>query len=568
MRKTSLKAEKDGIYRRNIGYLRRVDGKLTQPKLSLGRVKRTAQERLDRIAAIWHRIELESKQAGTSPIWDDLSLKIAKAIAKGEPAFRYSLPDADPETYARIVEAIASCYPEIPVLPVDEVAYHEGKAGEEEKWKEAEAREKSLLTLAADLKAVVLDMPGNDRKYVNLLGDQTLHQALDAYGGHIATDKFDKTEGAVNDTGQTKRSMVKQIKSYVDDVPLQSLTDYASVDRLFGIFRNRPITHRYKTPMKAKTASNLIGEFAQFFDWLHTQPDWDWREPLDYHRISHRPLGLEGDEDSDADDIPTYTVAQLKTLFEYGTPLERLLLLLGVNCAYGADQIGRLRVGEVIEKNGVHYIKRVRRKKKVKGIHRLFRITYEGLQWAIRGREKDSTAHVLVNSKGNPLWRKTKGGNRSRDIPNAWYRLLDRVQQDHPSFPRHGFNTLRDTSANFVRRIGGEGVASAHLTHRHQHPDRNLRRYTNVPWKVVFRAQRILERKLAEAFTLDGDPWRERDHQYVTQVQIRKMRAMSKEGRPIAQIAREVGVASTTVYRWIGNDRPSKAKKKRSVRTR
>lgn len=562
MRQTALKPERDGYYRRNVGFLPKGDGGYKQPKISLGTVKRTAQERFDRIAAIWHRIELEAKQAEERPVWDKLSLSIAKAIGKGQTEYRAEPIHSDPLMYVRFVEAVASSYPEITVRPADEALYRAGKSIEKEKLSKIETTEASLLEVAADLKEVVLEGPGNDRKYVDLIGDQSLHQALDAYSEHIAGEKFDKSEGAINDTGQTKRSMVRQIKSYVDDVPLQALTDYASVDRLFGVFRNRPITHRYKTPMKAKTASNLIGEFAQFFDWLHTRPDWDWREPLDYHRISHRPLELEEDDDSDADDIPTYTVAQLKTLFEYGTPLERLLLLLGVNCAYGADQIGRLRVGQIIERNGIHYIKRVRKKKKVKGIHRLFRITYEGLQWAIRGREKDSTAHVLVNSRGNPLWRKTKGGNRSKDIPNAWYRLLDRVQKDDPSFPRHGFNTLRDTSANFVRQIGDEPIASAHLTHRHQSPDRNLRRYTNVPWKKVFKAQRILERKLADAFLIDGDPWQERDHQYVTQAQIRKMIAMSKEGRPVSQIARQVGVANTTVYRWIENDRPSKVRKK------
>lgn len=103
-----------------------------------------------------------------------------------------------------------------------------------------------------------------------------------------------------------------------------------------------------------------------------------------------------------------------------------------------------------------------------------------------------------------------------------------------------------------VRRIAGEEVASIHLTHRHQSRDRNLRRYTNIPWKKVFKAQRILERKLAEVFTLPDDPWQDREHQYVTQAQIKKMRAMSKEGKPVAQIAREVGVAKTTIYRWVG----------------
>jgi hypothetical protein len=245
-------------------------------------------------------------------------------------------------------------------------------------------------------------------------------------------------------------------------------------------------------------------------------------------------------------------IAQLKILFESATPLERLVVLLGINCAYGADQIGRLRVGEIMEKRGRHYIRRVRKKKKVMGVHYLFDITLEGIRWAVGERWEDKKGHVLINRSGNSLWRKTKGGIRCKDIPNAWYRLLDRVQRDQPDFPRLGFNSLRDTSANMIRKIAGREVASAHLTHRHQSSDRNLRNYTNVPWKKVFQAQRVLEKKLAEAFQLDSDPWQERDHQYVTQAQIKEMKAMKKVGRSVTQIAETVGVAKTTVYRWVG----------------
>jgi len=554
MRQTDLNPDKDGYYRRNIGFIRNRKGRRVQPKISLGTVKKTAKERLDRIAAMWQRLESSAEHLEDKPVWDDLSLAIAKAIGKGDREFPVSPLQSDPRSYSKFVDGIAACYPEIRVRPEDEELYRAGKEQEEEGWVEVESIERNMLSLADELKTAALQAPGNDRKYVDLLGDQTLHEALDSYSEHIGVEKFDVSEGAVNDTGKKKQDMVKQLKSYLDDQPLQSLTDFASVDRLFGVLRSRPITHRYKKPMARKTATNLMGELSQFLDWLHTSSNWEWRQPLDYHKIRRRPLDLEADGDHETKDVPTYTVAQLKILFEYGTPLERLLILLGVNCAYGADQIGRLRIGEVFEKNGIFYIKRVRKKKRVKGIHRLFDATVDGIRWATRGRESQKDAHVLVNGKGHSLWRKTKGGNRSRDIPNAWYRLLDRLRDDHPEFPKHGFNTLRDTSADMIRRIAGEEVASIHLTHRHQSRDRNLRRYTNIPWKRVFKAQRILERKLAEVFVLDDDPWSEREHQYISQDQVKRMRAMAKSGKPAAQIAAEVGVATTTVYRWVGRE--------------
>ncbi|WP_417737017.1 helix-turn-helix domain-containing protein [Rosistilla oblonga] len=559
MRETELKANKAGIYERNIGFHPAKNGRRpTQPKFCIGKNKRAARERLEKIAAIWRRIEQAPIHSTGKPAWDDLSLKIAKAIAAGKPEYLVEAIHDDAYQYARFVEGISSCFPEIVIRPSDAELYTAGKSDEQDTRKATEDLEVNMLTLAADIKTAALEGPGNDQKYIDLLGDETLHEALDAYSAKIAEEKFDVSEAAVNDTGKTKQNMIKQIKSYVPNQPLSSLEDYEAVNRVYGILRQRPITRRYNTPMKTKSASNLIGELAQFFDWLHTSKNWDWREPTDYRRISRMPLTLEGDGDEEADDVPTYSVRQIGTLLEYSTPLERLLVLLAINCAYGADQIGRLRIGEVKEKNGIHYIKRVRKKKRVKGLHRLFDTTLSGIKWATLGRENQRSDHVLINGGGNPLWRKTKGGNRARDIPNAWYRLLDRIQIDIKDFPRYGFNSLRDTSANLIRKIAGAEIASIHLTHKHQSRDRNLRRYTNPHWKELFKAQRKLEYRLREPLSKVDASWNDREHQYVSQSKIRKMEALAQQGIPVSQIARDVGVARTTVYRWIRSTKPEK----------
>lgn len=511
MRRTELKPSPDGYYRRNLGFRQNGAGVVSQPKFSLGSSKRTAQERLDKIAAIWRRVELTALEDESRALWDDLSLGIAKAIGCGQTEFRMERTSADPFRYAGHVDATAKEYPEIRVLPADEDFYREGKDQDQAIRLKNESLEQECLRRAKFYKDVALEMPGNATKYVDLLGDCTLHQAFDAYSEWIGIEKFDKSENAVNDTGITRQCLVRHLKAYlVPDRPLAILGDFASVDQLFGFLRNRPIT-RHGKAMARKTASNLIGELSRFFDWLHKSPDWDWRKPPDYDDISHRPIELESDLETEAREIPTYTVDQLQVLYRHATPLERLLLLLGINCAFGADQVGRLKVGELHEKNDVHYIKRIRRKQKVRGVHRLFKVTLEGLRWAIRGREDQPHAYVLVNRKGHSLWRKTKGGRRCRDIANTWYRLLDRVCEAEKAkkreFPRYGFNTLRDTSADMIRRIAGGEVASAHLTHKHQSGDKNLRRYTNVPWKTVFRAQRRLEKKLLAAFSGVANPF-------------------------------------------------------------
>src|SRR5690606_11997014 len=128
--------------------------------------------------------------------------------------------------------------------------------------------------------------------------------------------------------------------------PLASLHDYASVYQLFGVLRRRPITRRYNKPMARKSASYLIGEMGRVFDWLHNDREWAWRKPVDYSEIKRSPIEMESDVEAESNDIPIYSVDQLRILFAYATPLERLLIALGLNCAFGADQIGRLRIRE------------------------------------------------------------------------------------------------------------------------------------------------------------------------------------------------------------------------------
>ena len=256
--------------------------------------------------------------------------------------------------------------------------------------------------------------------------------------------------------------------------------------------------------------------------------------------------------------MPTYSVEQLCIVNEYALPFERVLFLLGINCAFGADQIGRLKVKDLrLRDKGPSYIRRVRRKKKVLGTHRLFKQTIEALHWAQERRNEQIPSptpndFLLLNDKGHPYWRKTKGGNRGRDIPNIWYRLLDRICVDHPNFPRHGFNTLRDTSSTMIREIGSGELASMHLTHKHQSPDRNLRRYTNAPLKRLFKVQKKLEEKLKPVFdAAPEEPFAPQRRTYKGRNVINQIRKLHAEKMPVAEIARTLKVARTTVYRYV-----------------
>ena len=532
MRVTNPKRTKRG-YQRNLGRL--LQG--GQPKFYLGHDRELATQRLARIAALWEVVEelhASGKRPGL-PTWDPEHLEMAKALAKGE-APQIGKGDYEPpEDYYRRVNQVAVRL-EAKVEPAHPFLYDTGR--DDIRARLGEDRDK-LTTGARG------DHGGREPT------GQALHQALRAYQGYVEREYRD-ADGTISDNGKTKVTQIRAIMAYVPDADLADL-DFSGSDEIFGIFRRRPASKRYGTPMARKSCTNYIGELGRFFRWLHLSGEFRWRKPEDFDLIRRTPRELDEDSEKEAADIPVWTVAQLKVLNEYATPIERIFLLPGLNCAYGADQAGRLRVGHLhLKDEGLSYIRRVRRKKKTRSIHLLWGQTADGLRWALGRREPrpSDTDILLLTGKGLPYWRKTRNGNRAHAIPRLWDDLLKRVLRHHPDFPRLPFNSLRDTSADMIRRLAGEEVASLHLAHKHQSKDENLGRYTNPVRKRHFRALRRLERKLGLVFSAAGDaPWAERAKIYMGISKTKQVLELRERGVSPSRIAEELGISVASVHR-------------------
>ncbi|QDV36368.1 hypothetical protein [Tautonia plasticadhaerens] len=531
MRSTNLKRTKRG-YVRNLGRLPQGG----QPKFYLGHDRVEAARRLELLVALWQVVEdlhASGRRPGP-PAWDPSHLEVAKAVARGEPL---KVPrDGDyewPETYYRRVNELALRLG-TPVEPANRRTYEVGK--------------EDNLDGIGDYRAKLGTGIGTDRP---VLTGQTLHQALRAYQ-HSIEREYRDADGTISDNGKTKVTQIRTILGYVPDIDLAEL-DYQGTDELFGIFRRRPPSKRYGRPMARKSCTNYIGELGRFLRWLHLSGEFQWRKPEDFEHIRRNPRELDEDTEKEAADVPIWTVAQLRILNEYATPIERVFLLLGLNCAYGADQAGRLRIGHLhLKDEGLSYIRRVRRKKKTRSIHLLWRQTADGLRWALERRKSQPSDSdiLLLTEKNLPYWRKTKGGNRSNAIPRLWDDLLKRVLRDHPNFPRLPFNSLRDTSADMIRRLAGEEVASLHLAHKHQSKDENLGRYTNPVRKRHFRALRRLERKLESVFLAAGEaPWSQRPKTYMGIIKTKRLLELREQGVPPRQIAEELGISVASVHR-------------------
>ena len=493
MRQTDLKRTTRG-YVRSLG--RDAAGK--HQKFYLGHDRAEAERRLKAIVVLWQQVEARLGATPT-PAWDADRLAAAKAVASGEtPTLQKGHHEPPRGYFTRVKET--SRQSGVEFRPENEFLYNVGRND------------------------LVAEVEKSQTRLSEALGTQTatgqtLHQALRAYQDHIRRE-FGDHDGTPTDNGKTKIDQLKTIMGYVPDMDLGAL-DYHGTDELFGVFRRRPVSKRYGKPMSRKSCSNYIGELGRFLRWLHLSRDFRWRLPEDFAHIKRAPRELDEDAERESQEPLVWTVAQLKILNEYAQPLERTFLLLGLNCAYGADQAGRLRVGHLrmAESNEKRsYIKRIRRKKKTLSVHQLWHQTAGAMRWAAERREGQSSESefLLLTDSGRPFWRQTTGGNRSQLIPNLWNRLLDRIRKDHAEFPRLPFNSLRDTSANLVRQRAGEEIALLHLAHKHQSRDENLRRYTHPTRKRHFRVLRWLERKLQEVFDAAGpDPWAARSKTYI-----------------------------------------------------
>lgn len=533
MRSTSLKRTKRG-YVRNLGRLAQGG----QPKFYLGHSREEAIRRLAAIVALWEVVEdlhATGRRAGP-PAWDTTHLEMARSLSRGEPPEVPRAGDYEwPENYYRRVNELAERIG-TPVEPANRRIYEVGQ--------------QDILDGIEEYRGKLGTGRGDGRPE---LSGQSLHQALRAYQKFIEREYRD-ADGTISDNGKTKGSQIRTIITYVPDPDLAEL-DFEGTDEIFGVFRRRPSSKRYGTPMARKSCTNYMGELGRFFRWLHLSGEWKWRKPEDFAHIRRNPRELDEDAEKEATDVPVWTVAQLRILNEYATPIERLFLLLGLNCAYGADQAGRLRIGHLHLKDegkGLSYIRRIRRKKKTRSIHLLWRQTVDGLRWALGRRQSRSsdTDILLLTEKGLPYWRKTKGGNRANAIPRLWDDLLKRVLRDHPDFPRLPFNSLRDTSSNMIRRLAGEEIASLHLAHKHQSKDENLGRYTNPVRKRHFRAIRRLERKLESVFLAAGEaPWTQPPKSYLGIAKTKRVLELREQGMPPSQIAEELGISVASVHR-------------------
>lgn len=623
-----------GYYTRQIGWEHSRTGKLQQHKFLLGTDRRDAEVRERKLRELWETFEKSCQDA--RPLWPDALLVIAQLVAKGIPNIPVPrAPQEVQHQYAARIQRMQAKYPVICFLPADQHAYEIGQAALElfeavadraqgiqiKSLTEDQAKAMAELQQSALAAGVVLD-PGlgvapplpsmvmtdfhrlgvlkpNDpvatptRSHTQILNSKisasvvplptalvakkspsaTLYQAFHRYQAYLQREYFQQDTGHISPWGKTQVRQIKNLQRHHPDQLLAKI-DADSVSELIGYWRRRPCKLNSKDPMSAKASSNYLGTLMRFLAWLHASSEFAWTKPQAFNDFDRRIRRLSSDHAKRSlEQVDTFSLDELRLLMRYGQPLDRLLLLLGLNCGFGRAEIASLLVGEVhlrkahtpreqevlgfVTTNQDSFIKRIRRKSGVYGEHLLFPLTVQAIEWVLESRsefgECSPSARLILNEKGVPLDQQTKGSNANQSIPNHFARLLQRIRDDGHEIRPLSFGKLRKTASDLIKRHSDGEIAGVFDCHGEPVKTDSLSdAYTNRPFGKVFLAIRKVEAYLAPVFAESGhSPFQPQSQAYTKRSQIDRIIQLYNEGFVTEQIAAAVGVSGQTVSRHV-----------------
>ena len=399
-----------------------------------------------------------------------------------------------------------------------------------------------------------------------------MHAALDEYIRALEK-KHVNLDGTVNPTGTAQARQALFLKECLQDCVL---TDF-DTPRILAYQETlalRPPGKRVKR-IAVRTARNYIKQLRHFIRWLSTAPGFSWKRPsdLEFTAIRIPETVQEKATAARTSRVQTYSYEEIQTLWEYASPLKRLLLLMGLNCGFDAKMIATLQP-EDINLNQEHpsareiryqstendsWIFRLRNKTSVYGEWKLWPITVSAIEWWQKQRTQivlaEDVSAFLVNQKGRAYDTPTAGNDRNMQIPNLWRGLTDQIckDEDHTEFRKLSFGKLRKTAGNLIRVESGGEAAGVFLCHGTPvKSDDLLDFYTNRPFAKVFEAIDLVGQRLSPIWSSIENPFpeqRKRGGSNISQSKIRRIKSMRRQGFNLDHIAETLGVAKQTASR-------------------
>lgn len=565
--RNTWKPRADGQFDSRVGWKLNPQGKPAQHRFRIGTDLKEAKRRDQLLRQIWERIE---ELQPVDPAWNHDTLEIAKQVARGESVILMErADDEDDVRYAQRVHRLSRAFPMLSLTTERHYGAAFGVRLLSALERAYEAPDNLDQQLAADSE-LFLELLQDPRLPAD---GPTLHQAMRSYEQWLKKEYAHPTE-EITRWGRTQIKQMQSLRNHHQNHPLSQL-GRSHVEGMIQYWRQRP-RRKGRTDQRVtkKTAANVLKTLMRFFRWLHTSEEFAWRKPEDLNDLNTRVMTLDDERRAQitADDV--FTLDELTLLYRYGQPLDRLFLLLGLNCGFVIAESATLLVEEVYL-NSPHsaryrevldfpstaehsFIRRFRHKNGVYGDFLLWNGTVQGVEWALRRRRKQPDfgpqARLLLNGKGQPFDCLTKGGNPSRQIPNMFTRLKNRIHDDGAALSDLPFKALRKTGGDLVKRFSdGETMGVFHCRGTiDERKDDLADVYATRNFGKVFRALEEVEKYLAPMFAAAGpEPFRGQPQAYTSKSTIDRIIMLHNQNVSPQQIADEVGRSVATVQRHI-----------------
>jgi integrase len=260
-------------------------------------------------------------------------------------------------------------------------------------------------------------------------------------------------------------------------------------------------------PLSCVYARACIATLKWFCLWADESDLTDWRKPSNFSTIfKAKPAPTQDERQKElTGDVDRFTTEEIGKLWTAANGFQRLLILLGTNCAFSSAEISTLRADQVNGMNtgtgaaGGVTIERFRTKT-VKtagrgsyGLWHLWPETIDHLQRHLAPANKDGLA--LLNEAGKPLVI-DHADYRQDAIGNAWQRLLKQTGVRPLSF-----KFLRKTAAHLVRVTLGHGSEVAEMLLAHADVGM-IRFYAGRDWNKLKVATDRMHVLLSPVFTV------------------------------------------------------------------
>lgn len=561
------KPDASGVFTKQIGYLKSDVGKLSQPKFRLGTDSREAKRRADLIRQLWDKLEGSADQRPYA--WLPIELEAAKQIARG--SVQVAVPRNSGERirqYATRIAGLGQRMPMVAFKPADETGFALEVAFAEMSVAVAQSGRRTINAMTDDM----LEAPLKALDVPALGSGPTFHEALRAHILWIEKEYSMEEAGLVSQWGCVRVKRVQSLIDHHDDFAI-SRFDLSKIEELYDYWRHRPKRKGSKRRVARKSAANQITALKSFMLWLHKSPNYEWRRPSDLDLVETRVKKFADDLRRQVTPAVIYSLDELVLLSKYATPLERLFLLLALNCGFNRAEISSLLIGEVFIRqphNPHHqqmpgfeitpndsFIKRVRRKSGVYGEHILFPQTLQGIEWALANRPRNAGVgpdeKLLLNDRGQPYDKPSKSGNANQQISNRFGDLLKRIKDDNIKIKTLSFGKLRKTAGDLIRDCSNGEISGVFLCHGQPvQTDGLADAYTTRPFGKVFAAIRNVQEYLKPVFEAAGDePFKAGPQAYTKRRTVDKIVDLYQSGTAPAEIATTVGKSVATVQRHI-----------------